>query len=525
LTAAAVEEKVTAVEDEPTATMLRKRRPCATPYMPPHVKLRREEDKRWEQIKAEWHRRLAEEDANGKVAANQQPPSGPNMRTLARQWEPWLERPGMCCFNPLQKDVGVDVDEDGICAECIQDLAEKSQRQPCPWGPGVKAIPLVAGGRYHYEVELLRDGAVVVGWSAATSLPSGYDALAFGYGPDGVLVHGNRSCISAGVYGPPFGKKGDVVGAILEWPECRRAGQRKCTGPKISFTLNGQSLGVAFDLAGPGAPGAGAYQIPLQPHLCQAEGGPAFKVLFRGASEAAPLRFPMEGFLPLGESREAHFCPFSSAVAQAADVRVSALLDADHLQAFHLPDSHIVELVRAAATVSARGHSVAAALKLERLTAGVARLVGLSGGAHGGVAPDVLAVRRTGVRTALAAFRERAHADRCLEVLSAKAAPRVAAAAGAGAATALLAASPARPLSYLTARPLEEASPQSHRLLVQWRGADFRVPGVAPTVARRLIHGSLGLQLPLSHLTQERDAERDADRQRRRTGSARVANR
>jgi len=140
--------------------------------------------------------------------------------------------------------------------------------------------------------------------------------------------------------------------------------------------LNGQLLGVAFDLAGLGPPGA--CQAPLQPHLCQAEGGPAFKVLLRGASEAAPLRFPMEGFCSLGESREAHFCPFSSAVAQAADVRVSALLDAEHLQAFHLPDSHIVELVRATATTSAHGGFVAAALKLERLAAGVARLVGPS---------------------------------------------------------------------------------------------------------------------------------------------------
>jgi len=464
--------------------MLRRKRPCAATYVPPGVKKRLEEEERWELEKAERRRRLAEEDAAiaAGVRRTVTTTSGPNIRTLARKWQPQLERHGTCCFNPLQKDEGVEVDEEGVCAECMEDT------QSCT-GPGVKGLPMVAGGRYHYEVELLRESAVVVGWSVATSLPSAYDAQAFGYGPWGNLVgYGYGSFEDESAYGPPFGRAGDVVGALLDWPDYHggsAASNASCSGPQISFALNGQALGVAFDLSEPGRGLAGFP--PLQLHICQAP-GPSFKVLLRGASAAVPLRFPVPGYVPLGDSAAAHFCPFSSAVVQAGDVRVAASLDVEHLEAFRLPDSHIIELV---CDKLLADHSSG----LEELTMQVARLLGLWSSSTGSVAPNALAVCRTGPRTALAAFRLRAHADRCMKALG----PRAT-----GKASTLLGCA----RRGCVARPLSESSSPSRRQLADRRGTDFRATGQPPTVARRLIHGCLGLQLPLSHIAQEQDAER-----------------
>merc|ERR1719401_308887 len=114
------------------------------PYMPPEVRRRRKEKELWELEKAEWRRRLAEEDAAPATSSTHRPP---NVRALARKWEPKLERCGTSCFNPLQKDDGVEVDDSYLLAECIvEPILPRS-------GPGVKGLPMVSGGRYHYEVE------------------------------------------------------------------------------------------------------------------------------------------------------------------------------------------------------------------------------------------------------------------------------------------------------------------------------------------------------------------------------------
>lgn len=282
--------------------------------MPPGAKQRRVEQERWELEKAERRRRLAEEDAAAAAAGGgkPRPPSGPSIRALARKWEPKLERHGSCCFNPLQKDKGVEVDDACLSAQCLEDSTLSRL------GPGVKGLPMVVGGRYHYEVELLRACAVVVGWSAATSLPSDYDAQSFGYRAEGSLV-GDRNGSPSEAYGLPFGRAGDVIGAFIDWPSNAGAAGSSGpdVGPKISFALNGRSLGVAFDLS---AKASAAGFPPLQLHVCQAP-GLAFKVLLRGACPSAPLRFPAAGFEPLGSCAQAHFCPFSTAVVQADGVR------------------------------------------------------------------------------------------------------------------------------------------------------------------------------------------------------------
>eukprot|EP00927_Polykrikos_kofoidii_P019584 TRINITY_DN19170_c0_g1_i1.p1 TRINITY_DN19170_c0_g1~~TRINITY_DN19170_c0_g1_i1.p1 ORF type:complete len:1282 (+),score=211.79 TRINITY_DN19170_c0_g1_i1:121-3966(+) len=512
-----------------------RKQPSVMPYIPPHLKQRRHEEALWKQEKDEWHKRLALEDEAG-VTANVE--RGPNIRSLAREWESKLELPGTCCFNPLQKDVGVEVDEDGIRASASEGhlglesrgaaalrriglrapTATTTEPAASAKGLGVKTLPTVARGRYQVEFELLRDCAVVVGWSAATTLPSAFDSQAFGYGPTGALTPGGRSESCEG-YGPAFGSAGDIIGAFVEWPVATRGlvaprgrgvgGKR--SGPLISFALNGRSLGVAFDLGT-----MVGSELPLQPHVCQADGQP-FSVLLRGASSAAQLRFPSPRFTALGECLESHFCPFSKAVALATDARLALSLDATHLAAFRLPDSHIVELFWEANSASKRAQLMDDA----EFEAHFSRVLGMAAGGPdvaGGcgddrAATDMLAVWRTGPSTALAAFKLREHATRCIEALAeggegvvnsdSKGSGKIARLCRTVTWSNTLGGKP-----LPCARPLREASSPSRRVLADWRGNDFRAPGQTPTVARRLIHGSLGLQLPLSHLSQERAVER-----------------
>mmetsp|Transcript_116496 Transcript_116496/g.301930 ORF Transcript_116496/g.301930 Transcript_116496/m.301930 type:complete len:1114 (+) Transcript_116496:98-3439(+) len=526
-----------------------RKRPNVAPYLPPHARKRKCEEARWQQEKAEWHRRLAEEDEIGMKA---HAPTLPNMRSLAKKLEPWLEQHGTCRFNPLQKDQGVEIDEDGIRADCRDNpSAWLLAGQPRPAegsacaGPGIKGLPVIMGGRYQFEVELLCDSAVVVGWSSAASLPSTFDTQAFGYAPEGRLtarrgafggVRCQSSCSSSCSsgsgsssggeergYGLPFGKAGDVIGAMVEWVDEDDDAE---AGPRISFALNGRSLGLAFDLSGPG--GFCADHPPLQPHICQAW-GPAFRILLRGAAAAAPLRFPVRGYLPLGESLEAHFCPFSVAVAQASELRVSSSLREEHLWTFQLPDSHVIELLlgdQLMAEVWQASWDEDLAEEDDddngELTAHVAWILGLltsfvdSCDCNAASAPPPVATRRSGRRTALAAFRLRAHAARCLDRFAVPAAGQGRGSGNGGGGGSVCGGSLLKPSAAailasagrqtMAARPLKDASEASRQRLAEWRGEDFRTPGCTPTVARRLIHGSLGLQIPLSHLSQERCA-------------------
>lgn len=258
--------------------------------------------------------RFPEEARDRAQAATEAPVT--NIRILARKCEKQLETRVPCRFNALQKDDGIVLEADGLRAACRDELAKPSQLRardigsaPSPTcaGYGVKALPMICGGRYQYEVELLRKSALVVGWSVATALPSGCGGEeVLGYGSTGNATASTameqcvRSSGSVDAYGPPFGETGDVVGAFVEW------GPR---GFRVSFALNGYFLGPAYSSNDSEHP-------PLQLHICQAP-GPPFSVLLRGASPAAPLRFPVDRFCPLMDVSEAHFCPFSTPVARA----------------------------------------------------------------------------------------------------------------------------------------------------------------------------------------------------------------
>lgn len=249
------------------------------------------------------------EDAKEAQNEGEQLP-GCSIRALSRLWKSQLEVGGIACFNPLQKDEGIELDDRNIIAKCT--VASKSQLRPrnvCGSMPslsghGVKCLPMIAAGRYQYEIELQCKCALVVGWSVATTLPSDYGMQCMGYRSSGFLVGGS----SAKEYGPQFGSVGDVIGALLDWTP---------KGPRISFVLNGRQLGIAFRAWAPN-------HAPLQPHIFQAP-GPSFSVLLRGASAEVPLRYPMEGYSPIGDVAEKDFAPFSLAIERSTHLRVPAV--------------------------------------------------------------------------------------------------------------------------------------------------------------------------------------------------------
>lgn len=272
--------------------------PMQARYMPPHEKRRRIELAKWKDIKAAWHRKLLEEEAQGPRKQKQK--AEPNMRALARRFEATLEKPGSCCFNPLQKDERIVISADGLRAQC------EATTPKVTTSSGIKGLPLVAGGKYQYEVELRRGSDLTIGWSPALVLPSSLASSGrsaarrmLGYSSEGELI--GEGCL---IDVPPFGRQGDVVSALLDW-------QAGSCGPRLSFMLNGRNLGMAFDLRAEG------IEIPpLQPHVCQGQGRP-FSILLRGATPQVPLRFPMRGYRPLGNIAEEHFSPFSKAVELA----------------------------------------------------------------------------------------------------------------------------------------------------------------------------------------------------------------
>lgn len=411
------------------AKWLERKRHCVVPYVPPHTRTRHED---LEQRRAEIARKESEEAQNSR-------PTGPSLRTLAKRWEPQLEQPGLCRFNPLQTEGQVSIlDADGLVAECME-LSTSGQ--------GIKALPTIQSGSFQFEVELLRDCSVIVGWSSAMSPPSSFDLQGFGLSSEGLKIHNHDS----EAHGPKFGRAGDVIGAFLTSAEGALS---------IGFAVNGRRLGTAFRLSS-----NDAALVPMQPHISQPAIAPPLKLRLRGFSKGLPLKHKVDGFSELSEVKGdcESFCPFSQAVALASAERTAAVLTEEQMRTFAVPDSHIVELYDLPLT-----HSEA---QLLSLLEGLLKLPS---------SPSrplfVISMGTPDPSTALLAFRRELHASATLT----------------GAFT-----------SPLLARPLRHATAASRERLRELRGGAFRGHADA-SAARRLIHGSLQLQMPLAHLVKEK---------------------
>lgn len=101
---------------------------------------------------------------------------------------------------------------------------------------GCRATTGVKGkGKYYYEATVTDEGLCRVGWSTQqANLDLG--TCAFGYGFGGTGKKSNKKQFDN--YGEAFGKN-DVIGCMLDLDNF-----------EISFTKNGQNLGVAFRIAG-----------------------------------------------------------------------------------------------------------------------------------------------------------------------------------------------------------------------------------------------------------------------------------
>jgi len=326
---------------------------------------------------------------------------------------------------------------------------------------GIKGLPAIRGGSYQFEVELLRDCALVVGWSGAMTLPSDFDFQGFGYGSDGKAYQGAHGVRD---YGPQFGKAGDIIGALVRWISSED--EEDSDEVFVSFCLNGRKLKTAFSVKTDLVDGVVA--VPLQPHICQSPFGSLLHVRLRGASEAWPLVHPVEGYGPLSQLTEAHFCPFSEAVSAASAERAAKGIDQEHLENFNVPDPHVAEL-----------YDVPSSTDMTQLAAQVATFLGFT---HE-VAAAEIKIRLVATGVALLACRRPAHVQRLVALTEEK--------------------SGVVDLGAWHTRQLRNATAASLDKLREWRGEDSR-PQRDRTAARRLIHGHLQAQMPLSHLLEEK---------------------
>lgn len=294
------------------------------------------------------------------------------------------------------------------------------------------------------------------------SLASSFDFQAYGYSSDGTKVNGQ----STEKHGAPYGRAGDVIGAFVDWSDLNGAARAV---QRISFALNGKAFGAAFEVGTSSSSSSAldALPVPLQPHICQLAQGPLLHVRLLGASARAPLRHPVDGYSPLHAVAADDFCAFSAAVALASEGRLAAGLSDEQLMNFGLPDAHVVEL-----------YDFPSGSTGEELRSALFGQLGFGEGCHS--AHAALHVRLAGeAGTALVACRRAAHASEL-----------IASAAGSGLAFGV--------------RRLQHATATAREQLAQWRG-DLVRPAADPSVARRLIHGSLHTQIPLPHLFDERN--------------------
>lgn len=450
---------------------LRRKRESVVPYVAPYARARLEEA---DQRRAD----VVEASASASVAGGVEKPFAgraeetmkpmPNIRAIARKWEPTLERRGAHRFNPLQAEGHIEIpDEAGLIAECTE--------SSFAW-QGVKALPVVQGGSYQFEVELLRDSAIVIGWSSALSMASHFDSQAYGFSSKGEKIHKHEGA----AYGTMYGRTGDVIGSFVKWSSSGDCGAAAAV-VRISFALNGKDMGTAFELRATSP--SDALPVPLQPHIGQLPQGALMHVRLRGAAGGLQLAYPVAGYTSISTVSDADFSPFSRSVALASAERAAASVTLEQLRDFCVPDANVVEIYNDADACV--GEAVAA-----KLVARVVRLLALPAAD----ARRLFHVQATAVdgSTALAAFRRPAHAARLVAI------------ATSGESADGLQSPQGVETVDLLARPLQHATLASREFLQQRRGEAFR-PQADPSVARRLIHGCLQSQIPLFHLFDEKN--------------------
>ncbi len=149
--------------------------------------------------------------------------------------------------GPLQLssvDRGKEVAVSGTVAQC---------RHPSIW-QGVRATRGVARGRWYFTARADDDGLLRIGWSSQhAALNLGTDGRGFGFGGTGMKSHGGKFDRYGGSY-----TKGDTVWAAIEFYQDNKNGVR------ISYGINNEDLGVAFDVS---AAKLGANNICLRPHF------------------------------------------------------------------------------------------------------------------------------------------------------------------------------------------------------------------------------------------------------------------
>lgn len=176
------------------------------------------------------------------------------------------ESSGLC---PRDADVGVEVSPAGA--------AGRPGRRGA-W-LGVRGRPGVLRGAYQYEVELVGECLLRIGWATGSSTRNlGADALSFGFGGTAKKAHAG----GFEAYGEPFERRaGAVVTCLLD--------RREPQAQTISYCLDGRSLGVAFQVP------AELVDVPLFPALCG-------KGEWRAACRFDGLKFGCAGYRDLGEA-------------------------------------------------------------------------------------------------------------------------------------------------------------------------------------------------------------------------------
>lgn len=122
-------------------------------------------------------------------------------------------------------------------------------------GGGAAAAPPQSA--WYFEVEMVTDGVVQVGWAAPAFVASSDEGDGVGDHAASWAFDGARGLAWAGGENRPFGGEpwsaGDVVGCLLELQAAPAGGPG---GARISYSLNGADLGAAHVLEPPLAEGA-----------------------------------------------------------------------------------------------------------------------------------------------------------------------------------------------------------------------------------------------------------------------------